>query len=242
MKYDDILTKLSMSIVTAMRAKPSRDPSHLVAAVGSSSSAVVWTDPGCIDLPTAHGWRLSSSVVNRRAHQQQICFHQACQVERGLDASRRCTWRMCTYTQAELKGQHPTSYGRSATVKGSERKTKHNSHEVDSHVILLQGRGPSEGGLPACRRGVPDRRIGAQVHSYTHRSGRRVATEAVGVSVRGAGRSSRELQEILSSGCASERLIQLISDFREHQAINAGERYHRSSRQTSLSQEKGKGV
>ena len=39
--------------------------------------------------------------------------------------------------------------------------------EVDSQVILLQGRGPSEGRLPGCRRGVPCRRIGAQVDSYT---------------------------------------------------------------------------
>ena len=97
-------------------------------------------------------------------------------------------------------------------------------------------------GLPGCRRGVSDRRIGAQVDSYIRRSGSRVTTGAVGVSVRGAGRNSRELQKILSRGCASERLIQLISDFREHQAISAGECYHRSSRQTSLSQEKGKGV
>ena len=147
-----------MSIVAAMRAKPSRDPSHLVAAVGSSSSAVVWTDPGCIDLPTAHGWSLASTVVNRRAHEQRICFQQACQVERGLDASRRCTWRMCTYTRAELEGQHPTSYGRSATVKGSERETKHNSHEVDSHVILPQGRGPSEGVGEECQTGVSGRK------------------------------------------------------------------------------------
>ena len=44
-----------MPIVAAMRAKPSRDPSHLVAAVGSSSSAVVWTDPGCIEECHAEG-------------------------------------------------------------------------------------------------------------------------------------------------------------------------------------------
>ena len=32
-----------------------------MAAVGSSSSAVVWTDPGCIGLQIAHGWRLAST-------------------------------------------------------------------------------------------------------------------------------------------------------------------------------------
>ena len=34
----------------------------LVAAVGSSSSAVVWTDPGCIGLLIAHGWRLAPTL------------------------------------------------------------------------------------------------------------------------------------------------------------------------------------
>ena len=151
-----------MSIVAAMRAKPSRDPSHLVAAVGSSSSAVVWTDPGCIDLPKAHGPRLASTVVKRRTLKQQNPQQGACQVERGLDASLCRTWRMCVHTHAELEGQHPTR-GRSATVEGSQRKIR----EVDSEVILLQRRGPNEGRLPGCRRGVPCRRIGAQVDSYT---------------------------------------------------------------------------
>ena len=150
---------------------------------GSSSSAVVWTDPGCIDLPTAHGPRLASTVVKRRTLKQQNPQQGECQVERGLDASLCRTWRMCAHTQ------HPT-HSRSATVEGSERKMR----EVDSQVILLQGRGPSEGRLPGCRRGVPCRRIGAQVDSYTRRSGMRVATKAVGVSVRGARGGSRELR------------------------------------------------
>ena len=61
----------------------------------------------------------------------------------------------CAHARAEE--QHPTR-GPSATVEGSKRKTEQNSHEVDSQAILLQGRGPSEGGLPGCPRGVPCRR------------------------------------------------------------------------------------
>ena len=222
-----------MPIVAAMRAKPSRDPSHLVAAVGSSSSVVVWADPGCIGLQIAHGWRLAPTVVKRRAKERPSSQQQACQVERGLDALRCRTGQRCAHTRAEFGEQHPTR-GRSATVEGSERKTKQNSHEVDSQAILLQGRGPSEGGLPGCPRGVPCRRA---VDSCTHRSGRRVVTEAVGVSVRGARGGSRKLQEFLSRGHEPGRLVRPIRS-----TFNQRRRTLPSFRQTSLSQEKGKGV
>ena len=59
-----------------------------MAAVGSSSSAVVWTDPGCIGLQIAHGWRLASTVVKRRAQERPSSQQQTCQVEQGLDALR----------------------------------------------------------------------------------------------------------------------------------------------------------
>ena len=59
-----------------------------MAAVGSSSSAVVWTDPGCIGLLIAHGWRLAPTVVKRRAQERPSSQQQTCQVERGLDALR----------------------------------------------------------------------------------------------------------------------------------------------------------
>ena len=121
-----------MPIVAAMRAKPSRDPSHLVAAVGSSSSAVVWTDPGCIGLQIAHGWRLAPTVVKRRAQERPSSQQQA-----SLDALRCRTGQRCEHTRAEFGEQHPTR-GRSATVEGSERKTKQNSHEVDSQASAMQ--------------------------------------------------------------------------------------------------------
>ena len=51
--------------------------------------------------------------------------------------------------------------------KGLERKTEQNSHEVDSQAILLQGRGPSECGLPWCPRGVPCRRAVDSLAGHT---------------------------------------------------------------------------
>ena len=50
-----------------------------MAAVGSSSSAVVWTDPGCIGLLIAHGWRLAPTVVKRRAQERPSSQQQTCQ-------------------------------------------------------------------------------------------------------------------------------------------------------------------
>ena len=175
--------------------------------MGSSSSAVVWTDPGCIGLQIAHGWRLAPTVVKRQAQERPNSQQQTCQVERGLDALGCRTGRRCAHTRAEFEKQHPTR-GLSATVEGSERKTKQSSHEVDSQTILLQGRGPSEGGLPGCPRGVPCRRA---VDSYTRRSGRRVATEAVGVSQ--CGTVMRKLKEFLSRGREPGRLVRPISDY-----------------------------
>ena len=48
--------------------------------MGSSSSAVVWTDPGCIGLQIAHGWRLAPTVVKRRAQERPSSQQQACQL------------------------------------------------------------------------------------------------------------------------------------------------------------------
>ena len=46
---------LKILLFDLLFAPQSRAPSHLVAVVGSTSSAVVWTDPGCINLQIAHG-------------------------------------------------------------------------------------------------------------------------------------------------------------------------------------------
>lgn len=158
-KNDQIFRKLSVLFVTVMRAKPSHHLPYLVAAVELSPSAVVWTDPGCIDLLTAHGQRLVLPVVKWLAHKQWISSLQACQLEQGLDTSRCCIWCMWMHIWVELEGQHLTSYSQPATVKGLERKTKHNLHKVDSDGIELQGRGPSESGLSGCQWRVPERRI-----------------------------------------------------------------------------------
>ena len=54
------------------------------------------------------------------------------------------------------------------------RKTEQNSHEVDSQAILLQGRGPSEGGLPGCPRGVPCRRAADSLAGQTESGDTRI--------------------------------------------------------------------
>ena len=68
------------------------DLSHLVAAVGSTSAAVVWTDPGCIDLQTARGVSLASIVVSSRRtmRENESGLLVTCQVERGLGAGQEC--------------------------------------------------------------------------------------------------------------------------------------------------------
>ena len=51
--------------------------------------------------------------------------------------------------------------------RGRPNRTR--TTEVDSQAILLQGRGPSEGGLPGCPRGVPviSKLISARAYIYT---------------------------------------------------------------------------
>ena len=139
----------------------------LVAAVGSSSSAVVWTDPGCIGLLIAHGWRLASTVVKRRAQERPSSQQQTCQVERCLD-TLRCVphWPARVARTLERKSSTRRVVGLLQS-KGLERKTEQNSHEVDSQAILLQGRGPSECGLPGCPRGVPCRRAVDSLAGHT---------------------------------------------------------------------------
>ena len=61
-----------MANIAAMCAKPSPDPSHLVAAAGSTSSAVVWTDQGCIDLQIVHGSTHASTVKQTGAETAEL--------------------------------------------------------------------------------------------------------------------------------------------------------------------------
>ena len=81
----------------------------------------------------------------------------------------------------QSEGQQPTG-GRAVTVRGSEGKTNCTC-EVGSQVILFDGRGPSEGGLPGSRRGGPWRCTEVLVDSSTRRMRAwRVTTKASGAS------------------------------------------------------------
>ena len=116
-------------------------------------------DGGSRRQSSSDGCRNDQARSNRRARWSEAWTHcGAC-----------CTGQRCAHARAEE--QHPTR-GPSATVEGSKRKTEQNSHEVDSQAILLQGRGPSEGGLPGCPRGVPCRRavdsLAGQTLIYRH--------------------------------------------------------------------------
>ena len=163
-----------------MHAKPSSDLSQLVAAVGLTLSTVVWTDPGCIDLLIVHG----STRVDGRAETAELTGGGPCRARPGRNTVPHV---VCMRADA---------------VKGSERKTQH-THEVDSQAILLQGRGLIGGWTPGVSGGVPCRHMEALVDSYTYRirASRRVTTEAVGVSVRGASGGSCKLWIFLSRGC-----------------------------------------
>ena len=132
----------------------------------------------------------------------------------------------------QSEGQQPTG-GRAVTVRGSEGKTNCTC-EVDSQVILFDGRGPSEGGLPGSRRGGPWRRTEALVDSSTRRiRAWRVATKASGAS-RARQSCAQTPRDFFRGGRISRvsRTAVAVCMFSEDGR----------ARQTRLSQEKGGGV
>ena len=173
----DILTKLSIAIVAAMPAKLSRDPSHLVAAVGSSSSAVVWTDPGGIDLQTAHGSSLSPRRSSNRRRDnscstESVRLGDTCTPYLAVRGGRGTAWKSSIRQTVDL-------------LQSEDRRGRPSScTRWTLMAILLQGRGSSEDRLPGC----PTRRAtqAQTAHGLLHPQGQchcRVATEALGGSV-----------------------------------------------------------
>ena len=222
----DILTKLSIAIVAAMPAKPSHDPSHLVAAVGSSSSAVVWTDPGCIDLQTAHGSSLSPRRSSNRRRDNScrtvsVRLGDTCTPYLAVRGGRTGTARKSSIRQTVDLLQSEDRRGRPSSCT-----------RWTLMAILLQGRESSEDRLPGC----PMRRATqAQIaHGLLHPQDQchwRVATEALAGSVpwnqvvraNSVELYSRGAVHLMCSGPANSANVIL-------------------SRQTRLSQEKEDGV
>ena len=132
----------------------------------------------------------------------------------------------------QSEGQQPTG-SRAVTVRGLEGKTNCTC-EVDSQVILFDGRGPSEGGLPGSRRGGPWRRTEALVDSSTRRIWAwRVATKASGV-IRARQSCAQTPRDFSRGGWISRVSRTAVS------VCTFSEDGH--ARLTRLSQEKGGGV
>ena len=134
--------------------------------MGSTSAAVVWTDPGCIELVIADG---SSSASTTGA---ETTWTVAC-VPGGAWSGRSAVHLAASKCTRSLQsvGQQLTG-GQADTVRGSEKKTNCTS-EVDSQVILFDGRrADSQGGRTEPLVDSSTRRIQAW----------RVATKASGAS------------------------------------------------------------
>ena len=166
-------------IVTAVHINPS--PRFLT--FGGSGGINIGSS--CLDGPRVHragdsGWIKIS--VDSRATGAEKTRTVSCVPDGawpGRSAVQLAAGKCTRLLQSE--GQQPTG-GQAVTVRGSEGKTNCTC-EVDSQVILFDGRGPSEGRLPGSWRGGPWRHTEALVDSSTRKiRAWRVVTKASGAS------------------------------------------------------------